>query len=246
MTKQLLLILLFTFCASVWSKDCVQIDQCKCAFDDGSGTVDLSSIGRQDGTPLIQDQFAADNFAYSYNPCYGFTEGTCANAAACQFDSANVLYYNIGDSARVAFSYDGLNVIGTYTADDSQRTSTVTFVCDPNADPPNVEVKGEQATSTYAFTVTSKVACPTGGSGPSVIVTVTTSISAGTILVIVFFAVLVTYFIVGTVFMKFGKHRAGREVVPNVVFWAALPGLVKEGFGFVIGKTCRRSGYTKY
>lgn len=33
-------------------KSCVQDGVCKCTFDDGSGTVDLSPIGRQDGTPL--------------------------------------------------------------------------------------------------------------------------------------------------------------------------------------------------
>ena len=40
----------------------------------------------------------------------------------CQFDSANVIYYNIGDSAKVTFSYDGLNVIGTYVSDDDARS----------------------------------------------------------------------------------------------------------------------------
>ena len=31
----------------------------------------------------MQDQFAPDTYAYSFNPCYPFTEGTCVNAAVC-------------------------------------------------------------------------------------------------------------------------------------------------------------------
>lgn len=41
-------VVLFVFTGRVWSKNCVQQDQCKCTFDDGSGTVDLSPMGSQD------------------------------------------------------------------------------------------------------------------------------------------------------------------------------------------------------
>ncbi|XP_045169935.2 uncharacterized protein LOC123532543 [Mercenaria mercenaria] len=153
-------VFLLLTCNLIEGKSCIQDGQCKCRFDDGSGTVDLTQIGRQDGTPLMQDQFAPDNYAYSFNPCYPFTEGTCVNAAACQYDSSNNIYYNIGDSSKVTLSYDGTNVIGTYVSDDRARSSTVTFQCDPNADPPTDTAAGEVSTGTYAFTVTSKYACP--------------------------------------------------------------------------------------
>jgi hypothetical protein len=32
-------------------KQCVKHDNCICVFDDDSGMIDLSSIGRTDGTP---------------------------------------------------------------------------------------------------------------------------------------------------------------------------------------------------
>ena len=35
------------------------------------------------------------------------------------------------------------------------------------------------------------------------------------------------YFIAGVVFMKFVKKAEGKEVIPNVSFWAALPVLIK-------------------
>ncbi|XP_045169913.1 cation-dependent mannose-6-phosphate receptor-like [Mercenaria mercenaria] len=230
-------------------KSCVQDGQCKCTFDDGSGTVDLSPIGRQDGTPLMQDQFAPDNYAYSFNPCYPFTEGTCVNAAACQYDSANNIYYNIGDSSKVTLSFDGLNIVGTYESDDGARSSTVTFQCDPNADPPTDTALGETSTTIYGFTVASKYACvpggPDPGPGPGPSVEVSVSISVGSVLVIVFFAVLVVYLIAGVVFNKFVRHNTGKELMPNVTLWVAFPGLVKDGVMFVVSKVTRRGGYGK-
>ena len=35
----------------VLSKDCLLANQCKCGFDDGSGSVDLTSLGHTDNTP---------------------------------------------------------------------------------------------------------------------------------------------------------------------------------------------------
>ena len=32
--------------------ECIKVDRCSCKFDDGSGTIDLSNIGKRDGLPL--------------------------------------------------------------------------------------------------------------------------------------------------------------------------------------------------
>lgn len=233
-------------------KSCNQDGNCKCTFDDGSGTVDLSPIGRQDGTPLMQDQFAPDNYAYSFNPCYPFTEGTCVNAAACQYDSNNNIYYNIGDSSKVTLSFDGLNIIGTYVADDGARSSTVTFQCDPNTDPPTDTAQGETSTTVYGFTVVSKYACPQGsgpgpgpgpGPNPSPGKGGSDGISPGSVIVIIFFALLVVYLIAGIAFNKVKRQNTGKELVPNVTFWSSLPGLIKDGAMFTFGKITRRKGY---
>ena len=34
------------------AKACTTIDQCSCEFDDGSGTMDLSNLGKQTDAPL--------------------------------------------------------------------------------------------------------------------------------------------------------------------------------------------------
>ncbi len=44
---------------------------------------------------------------------------------------------------------------------------------------------------------------------------------------------LFLYFVLGIIILKFAMHKEGREVVPNVEFWAALPGLVLDGIKYV-------------
>lgn len=234
-------------------KSCKQDGVCKCTFDDGSGTIDLSPLGKQDGTALIQDQFPqGSSYAYSFNPCYPFTEGTCVNAAGCQVDATGNVYYNIGDAGKVTLAYDGTNLIGTYTADDGARTSKVTYKCDPNADPSQDVAVGETQQQLYEFTITSKYCCPQGsdpgpgpGPGPNPQIEVTVSVSVGSVLLIVFFALAVVYLVAGILFNKFARHNTGKEVVPNVSLWVALPGLVKDGCLFVVGKITRRGGYER-
>ena len=42
-----------------------------------------------------------------------------------------------------------------------------------------------------------------------------------------FFALLVVYLIAGMAFNKVKLQAQGKDVVPNVGFWSALPGLIK-------------------
>lgn len=231
----------------VFTKQCNQIDSCSCEYDDGSGKVDLSSIGGQTGVPLIQDVPHTDSYAYSFNPCFPFTEGSCVNAAGCQIDQTQFIYYNIGDANSVTFSYNGQNLIGTYTSDDQKRTSVVTYMCDPTVDPPLTTVIGETSSSKYEFTIVSKAACPQSGppgpsptDGPTVEVSV--SLTTGSILTIIFFSLVAVYLIAGLLFNRLYRRETGREMIPNVTFWTALPGLVRDGFRFTVAKV-RRTEY---
>ncbi|KAH3719472.1 cation-dependent mannose-6-phosphate receptor-like [Dreissena polymorpha] len=230
------------------SKQCVQNDECSCTFDDGSGKVDLSMLGSK-STSIIRDIFAPDNYAYSFNPCYPFSEGTCANAAGCQIDTARSIYYNIGDSKKVDFSFDGSNVVGAYTAHDGARKSQVTYICDPSASSPTFTVMGETKQSFYEFRISSKYACPDGGSGPGPgpgpIITVSVSISVGWVLTILFLSGTSLYLIAGLLVNKIYRHNSGRELLPNISFWISFPGLVKDGCLFVVGLVRGRGGYGK-
>ncbi len=53
--------------------------------------------------------------------------------------------------------------------------------------------------------------------------------AVGWVFVIIVLCGLFLYFVLGIVILKFALHKEGRDVVPNVEFWAALPGLVVDG-----------------
>jgi len=222
--------------ASFWGlctcKNCVTDDRCKCTFDDNSGMIDLWSTARRDGYPLFTDQPSQDGYMYSYNPCVGFAEGTCSSVSVCQFDSQFIGYYDIGTEESAAFSYDGLNVIAEYTSADGTRKTYVTLVCDPSATTPTIDVQGEKDTMHYFMTMTSSAACPFGGSSGV--------ISAGSILLIVFFSLLIVYLVAGIAFNKIKTGATGKELIPNREKWTSLPSLVKDGCSFTIGLICRR------
>jgi hypothetical protein len=40
------------------------------------------------------------------------------------------------------------------------------------------------------------------------------------------------YFVGGTLYRKFRLQATGKDMIPNVDFWAALPGLIREGVAF--------------
>jgi hypothetical protein len=46
-----LLFCLVTYVTYITCKDCTLDDECSCSMDDGSGKVDLTSLGNSDNTP---------------------------------------------------------------------------------------------------------------------------------------------------------------------------------------------------
>lgn len=55
-------------------------------YDSRYGTIDLSKIGSMTGTPAFKDMQSRypNNYVWSYNPCYKFSEGFCQNVSGCQ------------------------------------------------------------------------------------------------------------------------------------------------------------------
>jgi len=79
----------------------------------------------------------------------------------------------------------------------------------------------------------------TGAGGPS-------TFDMGWVFVIIVLCGLFVYFVGGILLLKFALHKDGREIVPQVDFWTALPGLVVDGIKFAWRKiTCQTGGYTE-
>jgi len=44
--------------------------------------------------------------------------------------------------------------------------------------------------------------------------------------------VVILYFLIGIIFMKFAKKAQGPEIIPNIEFWKGLPSLVKVNISY--------------
>lgn len=58
-----------------------------CLYHDSRyGTIDLSSIGSTTGAAIFQDLSTSpsNQYLWSYNPCYPFSESNCQNVSGCQ------------------------------------------------------------------------------------------------------------------------------------------------------------------
>jgi len=56
----------------------------------------------------------------------------------------------------------------------------------------------------------------------------------GWVFVIIVLCGLFLYFTLGIIILKFAQHKEGREIVPNVDFWAGLPSLVLDGMKYTL------------
>lgn len=205
---------------------CAKIDDCTCQFEDGT-IIDLKSIANNDGTSRYSDLMAQDNYYYSYNPCYAFNEGTCANAAACQKTLDGGTFYLIGEPDTADFTFDiaSSSVQIVYTAPGEGAGTRITYVnlvCDPRATDPIVVANGEIDTQQYSFTLTHRCTCPglcgssastpnpdtptpapgSPGSDDSL------DVSIGTVICIVVLGLLVVYLATGITFQRVKRQRS--------------------------------------
>ncbi|KAL3831675.1 hypothetical protein ACJMK2_023398 [Sinanodonta woodiana] len=219
---------------------CVDKSSCKCTFKDGS-VVDLSSLGNTDSTPRFKDVKSIDGNFYSFNPCYGFNEGSgCTDAAICLTTSdrtTKVLFAHPNDGS---FRNDifSKKLVLYYNSQDIRIPATVDLICDEKAQVPIFSTDGIQQTG-LTMSITSKCACVNSCNKTGSV------ISAGTVLCIIFFSLLLAYLIVGMVFMRFRKNARGLEIVPNVTLWKSIPGLIKDGVMFSVCRPFRSTNYQK-
>ncbi|XP_065181578.1 uncharacterized protein LOC135812184 [Sycon ciliatum] len=239
---------------------------CTCDMDDNSGHMDLSAISKSDGTPFFKDIKGASNWKYSYNPCSPFVDNKCkADVLVCQGGDSvcgrdTSVNIEVTDTAPVGgtIKYGNGDVLSKVP-----RTAVVTFTCDASVESDITFVKEDPA-GNYQFKLVSKHTCvippttqappppgttapqPPGPTGPHHRTSEKNSISMGSILSISFFTIALMYLSGGIAFMMIRNGERGRETIPNYAFWVALPGLIKEGFLFIVHgfkSSGYRSGY---
>lgn len=254
-------------CGCAYATDtCVKQSACICHFPNGTG-IDL--------TPAASANFSvAENYYYSqaeagaqfimatyyYHPCYDVNMSSLINATVpsqnnsctdplsiCRHVNTMILVnattkmYKLdegalnfmGRSSISTFSVDGGSII--YANGPSQTTVYLKCAETDNqlqvysiADPRNIEL---------AFY--SRDAClkQIEASGRSL----------GSTLLIIFFAFVIFYLVLGICTKKFLMGATGIEVIPNLGFWSELPNLVRDGWLFMISGfklPARASGQT--
>jgi len=217
----------------------------------------LSSLTKTNGD--YNGKEAGADYTYVYNFCKN-TASTCASptpAAQTSGTQCTSIGYLPGTVVELA-NGNGVNITYTNTLDSkcgptksTNRISIFSITCDSSLPAsPAFVLSGitEPGQCQYLFTGKSKFACAggkssstTGGNnhgGKS------EGLSPGSIFLIIFFCSAFVYFAAGAAF-KFKKYDArGVDMVPNVEFWAELPGLIRDGFLFVKNKITGKLGYS--
>jgi len=250
-----------------------QIIESACKGAVGTNNYDITRLAQA----FTVDQTCIDvgNNVYFYLPCQVLKTQDCQatepSPGACQRDTRRPpLYHDLGSVNTASFTKrptaaEDAGFLLTYTGGEDDRQVDIEFICDKSAGNGKL-VCGDPAEDPgkhYHLKWTSAHACPGGGGdggddsgndddgggdggrkkkddGPA--------ISGGWIFIIILSGLTVLYFVAGAVFNKFVRHKEGLEIIPNVEFWVALPGLVKDGFLFTYRKIAGlfgRGGYVE-
>ncbi|CAF0879738.1 unnamed protein product [Brachionus calyciflorus] len=205
-----------------------KLSNCIAKLDDGS-IIDLSSLDNpSDPLSTLDD---TKKFEFEYNPCSPIVcdPNSLKTSAVCQKQLNSHLEYNCGDQSTAAFSFQDSLII-TYKS--ASRTSIVICEC---SDDQKLDYLSEGPKQKYQLKLSSPCCCPDKCSGkkPS---KGGNGLSLGSILMIIFFSILIVYIAGGFIFLKFVQKKSGTEAIPNYEFWASVPGDFKAGVSFTVSK----------
>ncbi|CAL1535584.1 unnamed protein product [Lymnaea stagnalis] len=229
----------------VVARECVKVDACSCKYDDDIGAVvNLRPLASSNGNPLFLDHAGKDGAFYSYNPCLPFNEGQCKDSAICKRDGANGTTTSLADQSKVSFhaSEAGRKIEVSYPSPSGLGImSFFTYTCLEQQDPPLFTAFGyDNISRQYHFQVDTKCACDNG----CYVAPDSGGLSAGSVLLIVFFVLVFVYLVVGFIHGNVSRSMSGREALPHYDFWVGFPGLVKEGCFFTFRCGSRTSVQT--
>jgi len=197
------------------------------------------------GVDTIMKRFDS-NYMY-FNPCgvsvsSCWSDGTtvCLRTADWDYLSAGLLHTQKITASDWKKAQAGKSAMITYTGGDPtdcegglKRATTLHVICEPTATTPYFMDEYSANKCRYTFYLYSSTGCGTeisykgGASGGE---------AFATAVLIIFFVGLFLYFVIGFCLNKFVWHKDGSffELLPNYIFWSSLPGLIADGFKFII------------
>jgi hypothetical protein len=219
-----------------------------CQFKDSKGnTYDLTALKKNDDDYFIpRNTFPNQIWDIWINICRAVVTQKCgADCACCQeWDSRSPSgHASLGKFSTGTWmdpkkpSKDGYGLSIEFVNGDNNRKMELDLTCDPNAGAGKPVYLGESPQLHYNFQFASASACP--------IEAPKKGISASEIILILLIVGVVVYFVAGILIKKFKMGASGIDMIPNVGFWTSLPGLVKDGFMFIINTIRGRGSYSQ-
>jgi len=217
-----------------------------CVQTFGINKYDLSGANQKGSDYNVKDN--AGN-TYFVQPCqytvYGceddMSQGSSYPTMFCQLDGG-LKNHSLGN-VLVGPSWTELSPPGTgiqvnITGGDNGRTGGIACSCSRTASGTSILPGSlqELPNKLYVITLVSKSCCPGAGPGNTTGGGKKGKFDFGWVFVIIVFGGLALYFIIGALFLKFGRDASGVEIIPQHDFWFSLPGLVKDGVMFIVNK----------
>jgi len=222
--------------------DAQQVTRCDrktdCSCDTDAGVIDLAPLA-SNPPRSIPGQSTDETFFYS--PCKNFDYDTVTNAGMVQQNGGGTYEIGTNSDTTTISGIDPSSGLPYFVmiSSDTQRMAQVACSCDQSQEF-SAQYNGETTGPpiSYNFVLTSKFCCPgyapSGGDGDI------DGMSIGSILVIAFFVLFITYFAAGIAVQKVVRKASGSEVIPNSGFWKGMPGLILDGMKFTV--KCGRKG----
>eukprot|EP01092_Planopodium_desertum_P014843 TRINITY_DN760_c0_g2_i1.p1 TRINITY_DN760_c0_g2~~TRINITY_DN760_c0_g2_i1.p1 ORF type:complete len:267 (-),score=85.03 TRINITY_DN760_c0_g2_i1:60-860(-) len=203
------------------------------------------------------------------NFCGGVNAAFCGtDCAACQVWDYSNGFACLGKWSTMTWSVVSGKLVAKFPGGAGGRNMKTTFTCVSGGGNGAPKYTNEAPPLEYNFDWSTASACPstTGGSTTGTVSSSTTGgdtsgdtttgdttgsassgehkkgkLTGGDIFLIIFFVGFGVYFIVGIIVKKAVFKAEGKDILPNSGFWTGLPGLIKDGFMFIVNKTCRRN-----
>lgn len=224
-------------------RSCEWENACRCVFPSGLA-IDFSELGLRNDWFIVAVE---SNVQLFFHPCSDLKFGPdsvasnecLSGTSVCLFNSLTNAYTNLGRANETSFANeDGLYAPVYLQYKHENRTTTFRILCDTDSNNVNntrvTLSPGSTDNNHLKLELTSAAACPANRAPASFAAEAVGDggLSTGSVLCILFFVFLGVYFVGGAVALRLLRGATGREMVPNIDFWTALPELIKDGVVF--------------
>jgi len=235
-------------------------------------TYDFSQIKPTDDNPYFSAPDQDSEYMYYFQMTNGglpsdqgampyctFSQGKEQGNSVGQGQIEGDACFPIGEVAQQSWEIDASagqaqTISITFAGGEEGRQTIVVATCDPTADNPTFQVKGEIRTLVYELDITTKYACggspsppPSPGpsppgppSPPSPGKQTGGKSKTGDIITILFFVGVVVYLVAGAGYQFKVKQATGTDLIPNKDMWTNLWRLTKDGMTFTWAKIRRK------